>query len=294
MTTNINQLKGRPPFPFATIAVAVAFSPRLAAVLAEANRLATVFDAKLLLIHVGRRSLEKEKQLSEMVGKIGLDVAPHVIWQTGDPVNVLLAVCKENMVDLLILGALRRETVFRYYLGSVARGLSRRAKCSLLLLTEPKMGGSHFGQIMVSCVDNPKTRHSINTARYFAEKTGCREMCLVSEVDPAGLTLATADDSSSAENQLFMKQLVAEAKQQLNALAADCANGIVPIVQQVLTGRPGFAIRQYAADCHTDLLVINSPDSRYGIIDRIFTHDMEYILEVLPGNILIVHSRVES
>jgi nucleotide-binding universal stress UspA family protein len=51
-------------------------------------------------------------------------------------------------------------------------------------------------------------------------------------------------------------------------------------------------VRQYAEQKKADLLVINSPDVRYGIIDRIFTHDMEYILENLPCNVLIVHSRV--
>ena len=38
--------------------------------------------------------------------------------------------------------------------------------------------------------------------------------------------------------------------------------------------------------------MLNSPDGRYGLIDRIFTHGMEYILEDLPCNMLIVHSRV--
>ena len=43
-----SHLRGRRPFPFTTIAVAVAFSPRLEALLAEAARLAGIFGAGLL------------------------------------------------------------------------------------------------------------------------------------------------------------------------------------------------------------------------------------------------------
>lgn len=54
-----NRLKGRLPFPFETIAVAVAFSPRLQAILGEARQLAQIFNARLLLIHVGKADLRQ-------------------------------------------------------------------------------------------------------------------------------------------------------------------------------------------------------------------------------------------
>ena len=63
------------------------------------------------------------------------------------------------------------------------------------------------------------------------------------------------------------------------------------VERSVLSGRPGFAVRRYAEESGADLLAVNSPDGRYGLIDRIFTHGMEHILEDLPCNILIVHSR---
>jgi nucleotide-binding universal stress UspA family protein len=148
-----SKLKGRPPYPFETIGVAVAFSPRLEMVLGEAKRLAATFGARLLLIHVGERTPAKEAILWSAREKAGLD-DPEIptAWREGDPVARLLETCKDNTVDLLILGARRRENMLRYYLGSVARGLSRAAKCSLLLLTEPKAAGSAFTKIVVSGV----------------------------------------------------------------------------------------------------------------------------------------------
>lgn len=285
-------LKGRPSYPFETIGVAVAFSPRLEGVLGEARRLAKTFEARLVLIHVGKRTQGKENALSEMCERLGLGGDVRIVWQNGDPVSALLATCKLHSVDLLVLGALRRENVLRYYLGSVARGMSRRAKCSLLLLLEPREAGTTFHEIVVSCIPHVKTPHTLNTAVYFAKKVGAGEIHLVREVDQSGLAMALSDDTVMGENSLFRDLLLEKEAEALQELIATCNPGNMPINSKVIPGRPGFAIRQYSENSGADLLVINSPDSRYGIMDRIFTHDMEHILERMPCNMLIVHSRI--
>jgi nucleotide-binding universal stress UspA family protein len=287
------KLKGRPPYPFETIGVAVAFSPRLEMVLGEARRLAATFGARLVLIHVGDRTDAKEALLRQTMAKAGLDDPEiPVVWREGDPVSRLLETCKDNTVDLLILGARRRENMLRYYLGSVARGLSRAAKCSLLLLTEPKAAGSDFTKIVVSGVVNPKTIFTMNTAVYMARELGGREMTVVSESDQPGLAMAVAEDSPAGEAFHLKEQFTTEEAAQIHAMVCLCAPGEIKITERVIHGRSGYAIRQYAEHEKADLLVLNSPDSRYGLIDRIFTHGMEYVLEDLPCNMLIVHSRV--
>ena len=286
-----NRLKGRPPFPFETIAVAVAFSPRLDALLSEACHLAGKFSAKLVLIHVGRFTPGKKAILLEKCTRAGISRKAEILWRDGDPVTVLLNSCKEYMVDLLVLGALQRESMFRYYLGSVARSLSRKAKCSLLLLTEPKIDGSTFGNIVVCCTENPKTLPTLNTAVYFARQAGSSEIQVVKEVDPAGLAMAMSDDSTTGERDRFREQLARQAEEKIREKISLCNADEMVIVSNVLFGRPGFVIREFAEERGADLLVLNSPDSRYGLMDRIFPHDMEFILEDLPCNILIVHSR---
>ncbi|MDP3479575.1 MAG: universal stress protein [Desulfoprunum sp.] len=287
-----SKLKGRSSYPFQTLAVAVAFSPRLEAVLAEAARLADTFTAQLLLIHVGKRTSGKEAVLQEICGRLGIDRESRMIWQSGEPISCLLRICKDNLVDLLVLGALRRENVLRYYLGSVARGMSRRAKCSLLLLIEPKVSGSSFQEIVVSCVAHPKTLPTLNTAVYFAKQVGSRKIHVVREVDQSGLAMAMSDDSPEGESTQVKDQLFGQEVMALQNLIDSCNPGEIPVNSKVIAGRPGFAIRQYTENSGADLLVINSPDGRYGIIDRIFTHDMEHILERMPCNMLIVHSRI--
>ena len=286
-----SRLKGRPSFPFETIAVAVAFSPKLAAIMHEARQLADNFQAKLLLIHVGTHTAEKEANLAAICTTLKLNREVRTVWGGGDTVTTLLEICKQHMVDLLILGARRRENVFRYYLGSVARGLSRRAKCSLLLLTEPKVTGTSFGKIVVDCVDHPKTPHALNTAFYFAEGVKALDILAIREVDQSGLAMAMSDDSTSGERTLVKEQLIVDAEVKLMEFTADRSSEKLAVQTAVLSGRPGFTIRKYAEECDADLLVIHSPDGRYRLMDRIFTHDLEHILEHLPCNMLIVHAR---
>jgi nucleotide-binding universal stress UspA family protein len=286
-----NKLKGRPSFPFETIAVAVAFSPKLEAVMTEAKELADLFKARLLLIHIGPHSSEKEATLMELCAGLGIDREAKAIWGSGDPVTALLDICKQNVVDLLILGARRRENVFRHYLGSVARGLCRNAKCSLLLLREPRLGTSRFRRLVVDCVEHPKTPSTIGTAIYFAATVKAREVRFVRELDPAGLTTASTDTTGEKQSRT-KEQLLLTEQGNLQRLASEHAGEGRTIHTAVLSGRPGFTIRRYAEENGADLLVIHSPDEPYRLMDRIFTRDLEFILEDLPSNILVVHSRI--
>lgn len=291
---NSDKLKSRPPFPFETIGVAMAFSStRLEDVLAEAKILAKTFNARLLLIHIGVATPEKKRILSEIMSRLELnDLNVRTIWQEGNPVKTLLDICKQHLVDLLILRAKRREKGLSYYLGSVVRGLSRAAKCSLLLLTEPQIGGTSYKKIVVNGVQNPKTIPTIQTVNYFATHVGVREIVVVTESDQQGVAMAMAYDSTANQTTEVKERLSSQEAQQLHELVSLCGPCEIKVSEKIVTGRTGYAIRQYAEHANADLLVINSPDAKYGLIDRIFTHGMEYILENLPCNLLIVHSRI--
>lgn len=126
---------------------------------------------------------------------------------------------------------------------------------------------------------------------YFARQNNTTTIRVVREVDQAGLAMAMSDDITTGERSSVDQNLLTEALAKMEEKLARCTTGGVDIHKQVLFGRPGFMIRNYAADCQADLLAVNSPDNSYGLLDRIFTHDMEYILESLPCNMLIVHSR---
>lgn len=289
----LNKLKKRPSYPFENIAVAVAFSPRIEAILHEAKYYADAFKANLILIHVGEHDPKKEEALDVLVTNIGLNKSKtRTIWMEGEPTDTILDLCKLNIVDLLILGALEKENLYKFYMGSIARKISRRAKCSVLLLTSPSNKPKKINKIVVNGVDNPKTEHTIATSIYFANAIKVKEISVVQEIDMPAVALTIAENSTAPEASKIKKEMKDEEFAKINSLVEKLKCEDCKIEVKNVTGKPGYAISHYAKTKHYDLLSINSPDTHLGIFDRIFTHDIEHILADLPCNLLIVHSRV--
>ena len=293
MEFDLNKLKKRPSYPFDTIAVGLAFSPRMESILSEAKKISDSCNSKLVLIHVGAKTKEKEKTLDTILFNTGIEVKKtKIIWAEGDVVDTILKLCKLNIVDLLILGALEKENILKYYLGSIARSISRKAKCSVLLLTKDSAQKTKQKVIINAGADHPKTVHTINTAFYFAKHTGIKEVTMVHEVHAPAMAMAMAESSTAPEVTRIKKEYTEEETTKLHSLIAKCDTGLLKINEKIIKGKPGYAIRQYAETKKADLLVINSPDTHLTLLDRIFTHDIEFILADLPCNLLIVHSRV--
>jgi nucleotide-binding universal stress UspA family protein len=292
---DLSKLKKRPAYPFETIAVAISFSSRCQSILVEAKRLSDVLNASLVLMHIGEKTQEKEQELDEMLNAVGIVEANcRVIWMDGDPVDTILKLCKLNIVDLLILGALEKENLFKFYIGSIARSISRKAKCSVLLLTNPTDEPHKFKKIIVNGIENPKTIHTINTALYLAKNLAVKELTIVNEVHLPGLAMAMADTSTAPEAKEIKRNLTIEVEEVLQTVIDKCDAGDVDVKEKIVRGKPGYAISKYAKDRKGDLLVMNSPDTHLNVFDRIFTHDIEFILADLPCNVLIVHSRVSA
>lgn len=293
---DLSKLKNRSAYPFETIAVAISFSPRCQPVLSEAKRLSDALGSALLILHIGEKTNEKEKWLDEMMALTGIDSNhSRVIWmEAGDPVDTLLKLCKLNIVDLLIIGALEKENLLKFYLGSIARSISRKAKCSVLLLTKPSIQPKKVKKIIVNGVENPKTINTINTALYIAKHLKIKDVTIVNEMEVPGLTMAMAEDSTAPQAKEYKKNLAVAVEDTLQSVLNKCDVGDIKITEKMIKGKPGYAISKYAKDKKADLLVINSPDTHLNLFDRIFAHDIEFVLANLPCNVLIVHSRVSS
>ncbi|HEX8517135.1 MAG TPA: universal stress protein [Bacteroidia bacterium] len=292
---DLSKLKRRPSYPFETIAVAISFSPSCLPILLEAKRLSDICRAALLLLHIGEKSSEKDQQLDELLAKAKINPnQSRVIWMEGEPVDTILRLCKLNMVDLLILGALEKENILKFYIGSIARNISRRAKCSVLLLTNPAEKLLKWKKFIVNGVENPKTIHTINTALYLAKHVQVKDVTIVNEIHLPGVAMAIADESTAPEAKEFKKHITEDYTEDLQSLIEKCDAGDIKITDKIVKGKPGYAISKYASDRKADLLVINSPDTHLNLFDRIFTHDIEFILADLPCNVLIVHSRVAA
>lgn len=292
---DLHKLKKRPSYPFETVAVAVSFSPRCLPVLAEAKRLSDLLGASLVLIHIGVKTADKEKQLDDLMSQTGInDNRSRVIWMEGEPVETILKLCKLNIVDLLILGALVKENMLKFYIGSIARSISRKAKCSVLLLANPTEEPCHYKKFVINGIDNPKTPHTINTAFYLAKHLGVTDINVVNETEIIGIGAVASSDVNREPNSKRSKKVSTTETQENNILAIieKQRSADLNISTKNIKGKPGYAISKYAKDKKADLLIINSPDIHLRFVDRVFTHDIEYILADLPCNLLIIHSRV--
>ncbi len=290
---DLSKLKKRPSYPFETIAVAVSFSARCQPILLEAKRISDVCGASLLLLHIGEKTKDKENELDEIMEKVGIDAnKSRVIWMEGEPVETILKLCKLNIVDLLILGALEKENLLKFYLGSIARNISRKAKCSVLLLTNPSDTPQKFKKFVVNGVENPKTIHTIKTSLYLAKLLKVKDITIVNEVDVPGLAMTIAEDSTAPQTKEIKRNLTEESEEVLQMVIEKCDVGNINLTNKIIKGKPGYAISKFAKDKKADLLVINSPDTNLNLFDRIFAHDIEYVLANLPCNVLIIHSRI--
>jgi len=165
---------------FNKILIGFAFSPNLKANVFEAIRLADFFGAHLYFLHVGSKSATKKQALNDLLEESPIKLKKvSFIWQEGKPVETIIDQCKKNGVDLLLLGALQRENMVKFYMGSIARKLTRKAPCSVLLMIKPSVIRKPSQHVVVNAFESPQTKTTINSAFYFAQALGIPKLTLV-------------------------------------------------------------------------------------------------------------------
>jgi nucleotide-binding universal stress UspA family protein len=290
MTTSDSTYKW--PLQFNIVATAVAFSPSAKANLFESSRIAKMLNASMILIHVGYKTPTTEQKLNELISEVGIPNEMYTIsWRSGDPTDAILNACTEENVDLLIAGALQKENLAQYYKGSIARKLSRKASCSLLLLTHPEIESRQCNNVMVNGLKHPKTADTIKMAVFMANLFKSNQLTVVEEVEPKKIKNRADDDISVVKASREKASIERIEKKRLQDILQDVPMDVnLKIKDKIIFGKPGYTIGHFAEKNSVDLLVLNSPDTKLGIFDRVFTHNLEYILSDLPTDLLIVHT----
>lgn len=279
------------PKQYSRVATAMGFSPMAKANLAEVHRIATRFGAEMFVFHVGEWTEKCQKTFESFLSDLGIDAASITLKsKVGDPKVELLSLCNENDIDLLALGALIRENMFKVFSASIARDVCRKAKVSLLLLTHSSIMEKPCERIVVNGLDHPKTPDTIATAVWTGNKLGSSELVVVDELSEKSIARAD-DDMSTLQRIRQSRQLEKREHNRIESVLGLCTGGCsMDISEQHVYGKKGYTIAHYAKAKKADLLVVNSPDTKLGILDRIFKHDLEYILADLPTDVLIVHT----
>jgi nucleotide-binding universal stress UspA family protein len=270
------------------IALAIAFSPRMEALIAEAKRLIDLFGSELILIHVGLKTADLEAKLTEIITIHGLNAASvTTIWKEGKPAKMILKACEEEGVDLLMLGALKKEGLLTYYLGSVARKVIRKAKCSVLTLIDPKMGPTKFSKVVINGTQLEVTPKVIAQGLKFCRAEGASQVHIINEIKLYGLQMATAGEGSEDEISNTRRKLVQEEIRYVQEILDGLDQTGLKINIKVTAGKWAVELVRYCESIHADLLIMGD-ENGYTFIDRLFPHDLEEILSELPCNLLIV------
>lgn len=278
-------------FPFKTCLFGFAFSPTLEANINETTRIAHFFNARLILLHVGEQTPEKTDKINNLLQNIEYkDVNIEIHWEEGQPVETILKACESFQVDLLMLGALQHENLYKFYVGSIARDLTRKVGCSVLLLIRTSVARSPCKHVVVNGLDAPETPTAITDAFYVAKALGAKQITIVEEIKQKEIHVTVEDDKSLQKATMIREQLKKREDSRvrliLNELPDELLNDIEVKTQDIF-GQRGYSIGHYAEVVRADLLVMNAP-KKTRLIDRIFTHDIEYILSDLPTDLLII------
>lgn len=277
--------------PYNTIGIGVTFSPNLKANICEAARLASFFNCKLILIHVGDKTEDKAASFKAYLSSFDDENLNYeLIFQAGNPVEVILKIAEDKNVDLLVLGALQRENFLKYYLGSIARKITRKAKCSVLLHINPSVERVPCNHIVVNGLKDLKTKQTIETAFYVGRQLGVKKMTIVEEITHKEVSVKVEDDKSLRKANIVKERLRlredTRLKEIINEIPEEYTSDM-NIKMQPIFGKRGYSIGHYAQVVRADLLIMNAP-SKMTFLDRLFPHDIEHILTELPTDVLIV------
>lgn len=276
------------------VGVAVALSPTAEGLLQQAAYVARIFQAELFIIHVGQASNETRLAVENLAATLlECNIPYQICWETGDPVSKILAICEREHIDLLVAGALKKENIFRYYLGTVARKIMRKANCSVLMVTNPGELVS-YSHLVLNAEDSPYIRHALEVACWIGRKEKSKWLHVVRELKMMGLALASSDQCTEEEYNDIQQNLLHDEMSEVEKMLSSVPHEGLKVNVKVLSGKSGFELARFAERKSADLLIVGAPERRFSLFDRVFPHDLEYIFADLPAHLLIVHSRKEA
>ncbi|WPR75405.1 universal stress protein [Algoriphagus sp. NG3] len=270
------------------VALAIAFSPRMEALISETKRLVQLFGSELILIHIGKKTEELETKLDEIIIKAGLDkLKTKLIWKEGKPVKMIVQACREEDADLLVAGALKREKMLTYYMGSVGRKVIRKSPCSVLTLINPQVTPKRFSKVVINGTQLEVTPRVIEQGLKFCQNEKASLVHILNEIKLYGLRMATASEGSEDEVSNTRRKLVQEEIKYVQEILDGLDQTGLRINIKVTAGKWAVELVRYCESINADLLIMGSSDS-HTFIDRLFPHDLEEVLTELPCNLLII------
>lgn len=272
------------PSEYKKIAVASTFSPRFEQVLSEAGRIRKRFGGDLSLIYVGERSDETAGKFQKMLDRLKLPYDSQVYYDEGDAADGILRAIAENNVDLIIAGALEKETALHPFLGNVARRLLREATCSVLLFTHPELEPKPMRRIVFVANYSDHAQHAFKHVLKLARAEACERLYAIrvyTTFDEVRAAMFVDHGGGKPRPRRFEEE---EAALEKFVLAAGDTE--VPIEARCIRGNTGFAASDFVRSVEADLLVVPVHKTETSA-ERLPNH-LAWIADVIPCNLWLV------
>ena len=275
---------------YSNIALALAFLSTGKALLAEAKRLKDIFKADLSIIHIGKKTDALVDELDLWLDEAGIEKSEiSVIWKNGDPSKQILSTCEANNIDLLIAGALKQENFLKYYIGSIARRIIRKATCSVLVFIEPHAKPVSFKTMVVDGGEGSDHKKLIGKACELGQIEKTSIVHIVKEIPLLGLSMVVSSEDSGEQYSETKKGMLNDEIQLTEEILKQMPCEKIRTNIKIVTGKAGHELAKFSQRTHADLLIVKGASHRLGLLDRVFSHTLEYLTADLPTNLLIVH-----
>ena len=270
--------------PYRTVAVASTFSPRFEQVLAEAKRIRDRLASQLHLIYVGKRDEETTRKFGSALRQLKLPGDSTIYYQEGDPAAAILKAAKANDIDLIVAGALEKESVLRQFLGNVARRLVREATCSVMLFTKPESDPKRLCRIVFMAEYSDHGREALQKALRLAALEQCEKLFVIrvyTSFDEARAKVRKKSAKSSGRSTRTLE----EEEIALEQFIDSAGETDVPIEARCIRGNTGYAVLDFVQSVEAMLLVV--PVDPQASTDGLPVH-MSWVTDVIPCNLWVI------
>lgn len=268
--------------------MAVTFSPRLDALLAEAAHRKGYLFSTLNLIHAGPATSKSETGFRKALVRAGLPEDTPIYFEEGQPDQAILRVVRRMNLDFLIAGAIERERAYRYYMGSVAHNLVRESPCSLMLYTEPSVEPRPFRHLaLVTDYSEGSLIALVKTLRY-AEREGAERVFVLRTLSQYGEAIVLSEGLRREQATEYHESTIQEEMSLLKDFVDAAGHTDVPVEPHCIPGHPGTVIARFVPNHAVDLLVMSSSAGFGHFFERLFPSDMEWLLREIPCNMWVV------
>lgn len=244
--------------PIKKILVPVDLSPSCAWAARYASQLATLFDARLLFLHVcGAHPLDDANAfLAETLGPS----QPHnLVLLEGDPADCVVRLTRENAVDLIVMPTHAHGRFRRFLLGSVTSKVLHDTDCPVLTGVhhedKPFLESPAFTNIVCAVDCDPSSVNVISRAQELATALGAR----LSVVH----AIAAADETSGNRGEIEVRRFLFEAAKRDFADIFSRANLNVDV--SLVGGPIARVVREEALRSSADLVIVGRGDTRGGL-----------------------------